>query len=211
MTAIVLAISISIAANLDNLGVGIAYGIEKIKISHGANFVIAFISFAATWLSARAGAAIGVYLRPEMARGIGAGLLMAIGLWVLVQPIASAIRSRKPVVDLQVLGTKIYIGPSEIIAHPERADIDKSRDTSFWEAILLGIALSINAMAGGFDAGIVGISATVESVMVGIVSFITILGGHKIGRSYGAVHLGRFATLISGTLLMLIGVHQFFG
>ncbi|GMB02043.1 hypothetical protein PIPA1_48430 [Pelosinus sp. IPA-1] len=38
MSILLFSILITIAANLDNLGVGIAYGVLKIKISHMANF-----------------------------------------------------------------------------------------------------------------------------------------------------------------------------
>ena len=51
--------------------------------------------------------------------------------------------------DLNVGGARIYVGPSEILACPEKADLDGSRDIGWWEAVLLGIALSINALAGG--------------------------------------------------------------
>ena len=211
MNSIMLCISIAIAANLDNLGVGIAYGIQKIRISHAANLLIAAISLAATWLSAEVGKAICIWLSPQLARSIGAVLLVGVGLWVLAQPVVTAVRKKKPIVDVSVSGTRIYVGPSEILSTPESADLDKSRDTGWWEAILLGIALSINALAGGFDAGIVGISASVESLMVGLFSFLTVAVGLKFGRNYGAVYLGKCATVISGTLLMLIGMHQMIG
>ncbi|MEX5522262.1 sporulation membrane protein YtaF, partial [Bacillus cereus] len=39
---------IGIASNLDNAGVGIAYGIRKIRISWFNNFIIAFCNYSAT-------------------------------------------------------------------------------------------------------------------------------------------------------------------
>ncbi|ARO64880.1 Integral membrane protein [Bacillus cereus] len=42
---------IGIASNLDNAGVGIAYGIRKIRISWFNNFIIAFLGFLFTLLA----------------------------------------------------------------------------------------------------------------------------------------------------------------
>jgi len=211
MSDALLCILIALAANLDNLGVGIAYGIHKIRISIVANLIIAVLSFIATWLSAEVGEAISLYLHPEIANAIGAVLLLGVGLWVFAQPIATALKENRPVLDLQLHGTRFYIGPTEILCYPERADIDSSRDVSNWEAVMLGIALSINAVAGGFDAGAVGISSFTEATLVGIFSMITIIAGCYFGNKYAAVQLGKYATLISGTLLMLIGLHQISG
>lgn len=211
MNSIFLILAIAIAANLDNLGVGIAYGIQKIRISHMSNLIIALISFIATWLSAEAGKMISLYLSPQIAGAIGAILLFGVGVWVFIQPILTAIKNNQPILDLQLFGERFYIGPTEILNYPERADIDNSRSVGYWEAVILGIALSINALAGGFDAGAVGISSLVEATFVGIFSFITIIAGYYFGRKYAAEQIGKYATVISGTLLMAIGVHQLLG
>jgi putative sporulation protein YtaF len=208
MSILFLSILIAIAANLDNLGVGIAYGVQKIKISHIVNLIIAVISFIATWLSAVTGEAISLYLSPKVANIIGAVLLCGVGLWVISQPIITAYKANQPIVDVKLLGTRIYLGPTEILRYPERVDLDNSRDVGYWEAVLLGIALSINALAGGFDAGTVGISSLLEATLVGIFSLFTLAVGSYFGKKYAAEQLGKYATVISGTLLILIGVHQ---
>jgi len=211
MNVILLTIAIAIAANLDNLGVGIAYGIQQIRISHMSNLIIALISFFATWLSAEIGKMISLYLSSQVASIIGAILLFGVGIWIILQPIITAIKNNQPIIDLQLLGNKFYIGPTEILNYPERADIDSSRSVGNWEAVILGIALSINALAGGFDAGAVGISSIVEATLVGIFSFATIIAGYYFGRKYAAEQIGKYATVISGTLLMAIGLHQLLG
>jgi len=211
LSSIFLSIAIAIAANLDNLGVGIAYGIQKIRISHMSNLIIALISFIAAWLSAETGKIISLFLSPQIANVIGAILLFCVGVWIFFQPIITALKNNQPILDLQRFGQRFYIGPTEILSYPERADIDNSRNVGNWEAVLLGIALSINALAGGFDAGAVGISSLVEAIFVGIFSFITIIAGYYFGRKYAAEQIGKYATVISGTLLMVIGVHQLLG
>lgn len=211
MSSVLLSVLIAIAANLDNLGIGIAYGIQKIKISNTANFVIAVISFTATWLSSTLGEAASLYLNSEIASMIGAILLIGVGIWVFAQPIITSIQSNRPIIDLQLLGNRIYIGPTEILNYPERADIDNSRDIGIWEAVILGIALSINALASGFTSGAIGIPTLLESSLIGIFSFITICIGCYFGKKYAAEQLGKYANIVSGTLLILIGLHQLVG
>lgn len=208
MTILFLSILIALAANLDNLGVGIAYGVLKIKISHLSNLIIALISFMATWLSAKVGEALSLYLSPQISGFVGAVLLCGVGVWVIAQPIYTAYKMNQPFIDVQIFNTRIYMGPTEILRYPERIDLDNSRDIGYWEAILLGFALSINALAGGLYAGTTGISSLFQATLVGIVSFLTIGMGGILGEKYAAEQLGKYATIVSGTLLILIGIHQ---
>lgn len=208
MNTLFLSVLIAFAANLDNLGVGIAYGVLKIKISHRSNLIIAFISFIATWVSAKAGEAISLYLSPQISTIIGAVLLCGVGIWVIAQPIITAYKMNQPIIDVQIFNTRIYMGPTEILRYPERIDLDNSRDIGYWEAILLGAALSINALAGGLYAGTTGIPSFFQASLVGIVSLFTIGAGCSLGKKYAAEQLGKYATIVSGTLLILIGIHQ---
>ncbi len=208
MDRIVFSVVVAIAASLDNLGVGIAYGVQKIRVPHTANLIIAAVSFGGTWLLAKAGQGAQTYLSPRAAGIIGAGLLCGVGLWVLVQPLVAAFRANQPIIDVKLRKTRIYVGPTEILRYPERADIDQSREIGYWEAVLLGVALSINALAGGFDAGATGASCLLLSALVGAFSFVTILAGSYIGRRLAAEWLGKYSTIVAGALLVLIGIRQ---
>lgn len=204
----ILGMLIAVASNLDNLGVGLAYGIQKIRVSHSANALIALVSLLAAWLSAHVGRVAHAHLSPALAHAVGAGLLLGIGIWVFVQPIVSARRGKKTEHD-PLEKSRRYASPTEILGHPESADLDHSRHIGCWEAIVLGVALSINALAGGFDAGVVGIPALEEALAVGLFSFVSIFAGVYFGRRHASERLGGYATLVSGMLLILIAIHQF--
>ncbi|CUH97766.1 hypothetical protein P22_3910 [Propionispora sp. 2/2-37] len=199
---------VAFAANLDNLGVGITYGLRNIKISCTANGVIAVTSFAVTWLASQAGIAFSAYASPRAGAVASAALLFSMGLWICLQPVIDAFKEKQPIMDLQLFGTKIYIGPVEILRHPEKVDMDTSKDVCCREALLLGFALSLNAIAGGFAVGISGLSPLVESALVSALSLLTVSLGHYWGQKYASVIIGKYATTISGSLLMLISVYQ---
>lgn len=80
---------IGIASNLDNAGVGIAYGIRKIRISWFNNFIIAFFGFLFALLAGFFGSWISLFISDFIANLIGALVLGIIGVFVLCQPLLS--------------------------------------------------------------------------------------------------------------------------
>ncbi|EJS72671.1 sporulation membrane protein YtaF [Bacillus cereus] len=189
---------IGIASNLDNAGVGIAYGIRKIRISWFNNFIIAFLGFLFTLLAGFFGNWIALFISEFTANLIGAIVLGVIGVFILCQPFLSqkdTIESK----DGSVMG---------ILRDPEKADFDGSKTISFSEAIVLGVALSINNIAGGFEAGVTNLNLWLTAVISGLFSFICIRGFAYVGKRFLAEYLGKWATVIAGILLVLIGIDQ---
>ena len=189
---------IGIASNLDNAGVGIAYGIRKIRISWFNNFIIAFLGFIyfISWIF---GNWIALFISEFTANLIGAIVLGIIGVFILCQPF---------------LGQRNTVGSKDgnvlmgILRDPEKADFDGSKTISFSEAIVLGIALSINNIAGGFDAGVTNLNLWLTATISGVFSFICISGFAYVGKRYLAEYLGKWATVTAGVLLILIGIDQ---
>ncbi|CAI8822797.1 sporulation membrane protein YtaF [Bacillus pseudomycoides] len=189
---------IGIASNLDNAGVGIAYGIRKIRISWFNNFIIAFFGFLFALLAGFFGSWISLFISDFIANLIGALVLGIIGVFVLCQPLLSK-QGEVSEKDGSVMG---------ILRNPENADFDRSKTISFSEALVLGVALSINNLAGGFDAGVTNLNLWWTAIISGTFSFICISGFSYIGKRFLAEYLGKWATIIAGILLILIGIDQ---
>ena len=83
-----------------------------------------------------------------------------------------------------------------ILRDPEKADFDGSKTISFSEAIVLGIALSINNIAGGFDAGVTNLNLWLTATISGVFSFICISGFAYVGKRYLAEYLGNGLRLL---------------
>ncbi len=193
MHALVLAVLIGIAGNLDNLGVGVAYGVRKIGIPFRSNFFIALVAAAGTLVVAYAGLGIGHVLRPEIANIIGSAVIIAVGIWVLWPRRAPAPST----------ATKDAIG---LVYHPEQADVDLSGDISVMESLALSVGLGLNAWAGGFGGGMVGLPPWLLALATGLLSFATLLAGEHVGRRAPGSWLGPKATVAAGVLLILIGI-----
>ena len=197
-SSIAIVCAISVASNLDNAGVGIAYGVRGVKISGTANGLIALISGVATLLAGVAGNLIIHYVPSNVATYIGGGVMMLVGLWVLTEPLRSRSKRR--------LGDDIVF--TRILRDPMVADFDRSKHISMGEAAILGVALALNALAGGFDAGVIHIPVWLTSFGVAIFSYLLLGFSAYVGRRYAAEKLGNKATVIAGILLLLIGIHQ---
>lgn len=196
-------VAIGIASNLDNAGVGIAYGVRKVHISWLANLIIAAISWIATFLSGIVGDTITRYVPAQAATWTGACVVVLVGLWVFTEPWR---KQRK--LKQQRYNQDSANVVSRILRDPMEADFDKSQTISLKEAVVLGVALALNALVGGFDAGVVHIGIVWTSLVVGVFSFVLLGLSEYLGRRYAAESLGDKATYVAGLLLILIGIHQ---
>ncbi|WP_341301708.1 manganese efflux pump [Lysinibacillus sp. FSL H8-0500] len=182
-------ILIGIAANLDNLGISLAYGIKQVKIPVLSNAVIAVISMIITYVAVTAGSTVVAYISPHTANVLGSLLLCLIGIWTLMSHRFSNQR---------------------IAGNPELFDEDKNLVISIREAMALGFVLSANCLAAGIAIGANGISALWTVISIGVFSFITVGVGSHFGSLLAKTLLGKYSTVISGWLLIIIGIFEVF-
>ena len=80
---------LAISCNLDNVGVGIAYGARGIGIPLASNLLIALITAAGTGLCIVFGQQIFQVLPAEVGVLLGAVLLIGMGVWVIRQEVGA--------------------------------------------------------------------------------------------------------------------------
>ncbi len=219
-------ILLALAASLDNCAVGIAYGIRRIRVPATSNLLMAFLSALATWLTVALGGYMGTVIPFQPARFLGALLMIGIGIWVMLDWPGEAGRQEPPrekdktkpgerpdpsgynylIMNLRLKPLGIII---QILREPSKADLDLSGTISLPEAFLLGIALAINALAGGLGAGLAGFPPLFTAVMVGALSYLLLWFGVYLGGRYGARWLGEKAPLFTGLVLILLGITSF--
>ncbi|QQE79378.1 sporulation membrane protein YtaF [Alicyclobacillus sp. SO9] len=198
MSGVLTVLAIAIASNLDNAGVGIAYGVRKIHFSWWANLTISSISGLTTYIAGVTGSALTRYVPGSFAKILGAIVMMLVGIWVLLEPWREQRTQEKENANVV----------TQILRDPVYADFDKSSSISFKEALVLGVALSLNALAGGFDAGIVHIGVIWTAAAVALASAGLLELSAYIGEHYASRVFGKRATYIAGLLLFLVGVFQ---
>lgn len=207
-----LILGFAISSSVDNLGVGIAYGIRNIHVSRLSNLVIAVICF----LFSVAGILFGNWLA-IIIPGVLPDLIAAFVLFIIgIRIILLAMPQKKQSVTTQAAVKKIQ--PRSIKAllkNPEMADMDNSREIGVGEAVILGIALSANALTNGLSAGLIGLSPLAISLISAAGSFIAVWLGVALGRKVADVRIGSFtvgesATVLSGFILLIIAAHALF-
>lgn len=195
-------LAFAVSSSIDNLGVGISYGIRKIKIGVGANCLIAVVCFVLSMGGITFGMLISKILPGILPVIFGAFLLVVIGIRVILLAKPSTKKDK----ELSTI--------SGILKNPEVADIDQSGHIGWLEAIFLGIALSANALANGLGAGLLGLSPLAISITAAIGSFVSIWVGVKAGRKLadvriGTFSMGQFGTILSGIIIVIIAISTF--
>jgi len=194
-----LVLGISLANNLDNTGVGVAYGLRRIRISPLVNGWISIITFLLTGSAVMIGSGVGHFLPAIAAKALSACILCAIGISVLAPALRHPVEGKEP--SDNVL--------ARILEDPNRADMDGSKHIDLKEGTILGIALSINNIGGGIGAGLVHLSVLWTAGLSAAFSFFVLWLGGYVGSRVGSGRFAARAPLVAGGMLIVIGLCQF--
>jgi putative sporulation protein YtaF len=197
------AFAIALANNVDNIGARIAYSIGGVKISLPINLWITAITFVISFFAAFLGAKLTGSLGAQFASLIAMVILVALGLWMIIDSLLKAKRSRSSARG----NSKNILG---VLLNPEKADRDHSKHIDFKEGTLLGIALSINNIGGGLCAGMMGLNAVFVAFLSAALSFVALWAGNHLAELFIKWKIADKATVVGGVILIAIGIEQFF-
>lgn len=203
MALILSALLFSLSSNLDNIVVGMAYGIKKIKISMISNVIIAIISSTGTFLSMYVGVYISEILPHPVTNRLGASVIIILGIYFITQSIMKLINNKSS----KELALKDI---TDMVEYAEKSDLDHSGDISIKESIFVAFGLTFNNLGNGIVASITGINIKITVIFTFILSIITIIFGEAIGNHLLGKFLGKFSPLFSGVLLIILGIIEFF-
>jgi len=183
----------AVAANLDNLVIGISYGIKKIHISILANLIIAFISLTGTFLSMSLGKATANYFPIAISNIFGGVIIIAIGIASLTKYIQS---KKYP-------SEKDGLWP---LKNSEKYDKNSNKQLDFIEAVSLGIALSANNVGLGIGASITGLPIWLASICSFFISIIFIFIGTLLGNKLMPSFIQKYAEPIAAVSIIILGL-----
>ncbi len=206
---LVLAISLS----LDALGVGIVYGLRQIKIPLSSKLIICFFSILYSGLALILGRSLAAVIPFRFSKLFGIIVLLLMGFWIITQALFKE-KSCLPATENSKNATlfKIGIRPLGITIHifkdPAIYDVDESGIIDIRESLLLGLALSVDAIGVGIGSGLMGLDSMVIPLAVGFCQLIFLYCGGYIGKKF-AISLQineKFLAVLPGTLLILIAL-----
>lgn len=192
----------ALALSLDGFGMGLSYGLRKIKIVLSSLLIICFSSAMAMLISMLFGEMLASFLSERIASILGACILIIVGVWICLQNyFLNLVGSHIYCLAIPQLGIVI-----NILKEPVQADLNRSGEIDFKEAFLLGLALAMDALGAGFGAALAGYSLLWTPLMVAIIEFIMINAGVLIGEKICFSDLQKGITLIPGGMIIILGL-----
>ncbi|BAB06870.1 sporulation membrane protein YtaF [Halalkalibacterium halodurans] len=208
MIHLVSLLALAFAVSLDSFGVGLTYGLRKMKIPFKSLLFIAGCSAVSILIAMGFGMTIQQYLSPAIAESLGGIILILIGCWALYQAFRPAKNGHKTKDDHVILNFEIkMLGVViRILRKPMVADFDNSGAITGREAVILGIALSLDAFGAGIGAALIGFHPLYMAVSVAVMSALFVSLGMKSGYRFADSYWIKRFSFIPGLLLVLIGV-----
>ncbi|MCC3375855.1 sporulation membrane protein YtaF [Cohnella sp. REN36] len=221
---------LAFAVSLDGFGVGITYGLRKIRIPLASAAIIAGCSGIVILVAMLVGVFIARWLSPDGARVIGAIILIGIGVWALIQfarnrrreagaadraddskaessASEAAVQMRSAVWTLEIRRLGVII---QILRTPSAADVDRSGIITAGEAFLLGLALSLDAFGAGIGAALVGFSPAPTAILIALASGTFLWAGMRVGFLVAGLRWVHRLTVLPGIILVLMGISKLF-
>lgn len=195
---------LSIAANLDNLIIGLVYGLRGIRLPFCSNLILAVLSGLAMLISGFCGRLIGEVIPSSICQIIGGAIVALLGMWIVFVYVRNQEKYKIFPVQCEELGNESI----NLFKEPERADIDNSGDISWHEAIALGIALALNCLALGIGVGLTRLNIYAVTAVTVVTSLLAISFGIFIGKRYGSMCLGNYATPVAGIIMFMVGLYE---
>lgn len=171
--------------NIDAFLVGLSYGFRSLRITIYQNLLISLISLAGTMLSILSGSAVLLFLPPHSACLLGSGLLAGFGCFYLGK----------------------YLLCQLHILLPAAADAPRL-PLSLRTTLLLGLSLSCNNIGIGVSASLGGISLAATAFITFVTSVLFLSAGNALGHSSLLPLSESTADLLSGIMLILLGLYN---
>lgn len=192
------------SANIDNLAVGVTYGIRKLKINLFHSVIIAFMSCLGTFISMLFGKIICKFAPTDITSAIGSFLLIGLGVWSIYE-------SEKPLKSTDETTEKEQgklLSYDDLINKPEKADLDNSGYIDFKESLILGLALALNNMGMGIGGSIIGLNIFITSLLTFILSILFISLGCYLGKKITSSYLGKLSGILAGFIIIGLGIYE---
>lgn len=211
---------LSLALSIDSLGIGLSYGIRKIKISFGAMVIISFVTLIVCGFSALIGSVLPIIFNESFGVILGALVLAIIGGVIIYNSLEERKEDKEPVkkeentnsvkaekktifsIFIKAMGITI-----NIIKEPEISDVDKSKVIEAKEAFYLGLALCLDSVGAAVGSGAIGTKPWLFAVLICVFQLMFLLFGSMIGGKIkikgGKKHI---AGVLSGVVLIVIAV-----
>ena len=229
---------LAFALSLDSFGVGVTYGLRKMKIPLLSILIISLCSGVVICVSMQVGVLLAKVVSPNVASEVGAVILVIMGCWSLVQMLLQKEKERdnghqsSVEVETDIVGVSSVVEQSsvlekteepsksavfslelrrlgivvQILRTPSSADMDASGSISSMEALVLGVALSLDAFGAGLGAALLGFNPIWTSLTIALFSGTFLMMGMNTGLRFAGNYWMKHAAALPALLLIAMGI-----
>ncbi len=200
-------IFLAVAVSFDALAIGITYGMNRITIALWPKVVLSLVSGCSVFLAMIIGQLLNRFFTAQFTAAVGGSIFVVLGLYNLWRSYRTTNDGRVLLNwRIPILGLII-----QVFQEPLAADSDQSKDISGVEAIILGGALALDAVAAGIAAALLQLPPFPTTLSVMAASFLFITQGLKTGRRLSSIsQTQRDLRWVPGLIIILIGIAKFF-
>lgn len=215
-------IMLSVTLSIDALFAGFSYGLNGTRIPLTSKLIICAFSVVYCAVALLLGRTLAGVLPPMVGKIIGAAILAALGLFMIIK---TRIKRRNKIKDnkgdeaprtlcriiIKSLGITIEI----LKNNPEAGDIDASGDIDKKEAILLGFALSADSLGAGFGSALSGLCSWYIPFAVGLCQLAFLSTGLGAGKALSEKcrklpdRYDSITSAIPGIMLIILSIFRF--
>lgn len=224
---------LTVAVSVDSLGVGITYGLRQIRFAPWSLIVVGLCTLGMMGSAMILGRLFHHLIPQNLGSIVGGLILIGIGIWHTWRYLKEAKADKKDIEEatpeeasstlptasnnanerapniltafrLPYLGIMI-----QILQDPMQADADASSSIEAREALLLGLALGMDAFGAGFGAAVAGFSYFMVP-LVAAASVLFLVLGCTLGHWRVLQSAGQNFVFLPGMLLMGLGLLQLF-
>jgi putative sporulation protein YtaF len=204
---------LSVSLSIDALFVGFAYGLDGTRIPLRSKLVICLFSIFYAGIAVFAGTAVSKFLPPIAGRLIGALILALIGLVMILKALIKN-RAARNIRDEQGDGTifRMIIKPLnltvQILRNPDAGDVDRSGVIDIKESVLVGSALSFDAIGVGIGSAMSGMNGWYIPLAIGFCQLLFLSFGLFAGGHFGLLKRldEKYTNVIPGLFLIALSV-----
>lgn len=169
---------LAVAVSFDSLAMGVSYGMNQISISVWSRVVLSIVSGLSVLVSMTLGSLVEQHISPGRATVLGGFFFILLGFYHLwsnyrTQQSRILLNWRIPLLGLII----------QVSQEPLLADRDHSQSISGGEALVLGGALALDAMAAGFGASMLGLPTWPTTIAVMVGSYFFVVQGLRTGKA----------------------------
>ncbi len=198
-------IFLAITLSIDALGIGISYGVRGINIPLFSKFIISIQTFLIITISLFLGNVVFSFFPTAIRNYTGVIILIALGVFMIIEAYLPKKEKTETVRTFSIKQAGITI---KIIKSPPVCDFNKSNKIEPFEALYLGLALSIDSFGVSFGSGAFGVFSIFLPLFAVFFQILFLSIGISSGRKISNISKLSENTWItvSGCILIFMGI-----